>query len=285
MQIFEEYKSASSSANGIYGFPKDSNNVNEVYRLGSVYYNAVNGAPQVELVNRKEHKEQLMSPLTQPSVSFPIGILKNNSVDIFPKVTTFNPPGSYADSDVKYSYIRKPKDPRWGYAVGSLGQFTYDSTVFNPNLLTSNTSLFTNITSNPTNKNAATSTEVVQDNSSTTSGTGLKVTIVTAGSSGSATVTAVTTTTPGSGYVSGDIIVFAGANFGGGVGGNLSITLTPANFMGGSTLGSTNFEIDETQQTEVILEILKYTGVIIRDPQIIQAAQQELIQDEANSKR
>jgi hypothetical protein len=55
--------------------------------------------------------------------------------------------------------------------------------------------------------------------------------------------------------------------------------------MGGSTLGSTNFEIDETQQTEVILEILKYTGVIIRDPQIIQAAQQELIQDEANSKR
>ena len=38
-------------------------------------------------------------------------------------------------------------------------------------------------------------------------------------------------------------------------------------------------------QTEAILEILKYSGIIIRDPQIIQAAQQELVQDEANSKR
>ena len=47
----------------------------------------------------------------------------------------------------------------------------------------------------------------------------------------------------------------------------------------------TEYKIDETQQTELILEILKYTGVIIRDPQIIQAAQQELVQDEANSKR
>ena len=36
---------------------------------------------------------------------------------------------------------------------------------------------------------------------------------------------------------------------------------------------------------EVILEILKYSGIIIRDPQIIQAAQQELVQDEANEKR
>ena len=38
-------------------------------------------------------------------------------------------------------------------------------------------------------------------------------------------------------------------------------------------------------QTEAILEILKYAGVVIRDPQIIQAASQELAQDEVNSKR
>jgi len=49
--------------------------------------------------------------------------------------------------------------------------------------------------------------------------------------------------------------------------------------------GSVNFEISDSQQTEVILEILKYSGIIIRDPQIIQAASQELAQDEVNSKR
>ena len=51
------------------------------------------------------------------------------------------------------------------------------------------------------------------------------------------------------------------------------------------TTGSVDFEISESQQTEVILEILKYSGIIIRDPQIVQAASQELAQEEVNSKR
>jgi hypothetical protein len=51
------------------------------------------------------------------------------------------------------------------------------------------------------------------------------------------------------------------------------------------TTGSVNFEISESQQTEVILSILKYSGIVIRDPQIIQAAAQELQQEEINSKR
>ena len=52
-----------------------------------------------------------------------------------------------------------------------------------------------------------------------------------------------------------------------------------------ATAGSTQFEISESQQTEVILSILKYAGVVIRDPQIIQAASSELAQNEANTKR
>ena len=173
---------------GLYGFPQDSNNKNEVYRLGSVYFNAVAGTPQIELVNRKEYKQQLMSPLTQPSKKFPIAILKGDAVEVFPKVTTFNPVRSTSADDVKFSYIRKPKDVRWGYTIGSLNQYLYDSTEYDP-----------------------------------------------------------------------------------------------ATSVGGA--GSTQFEIDSSQQTQVILEILKYSGIIIRDPQIVQAAQQELIQDQANEKR
>jgi len=164
-----------------------------VYRLGSVYFNAVPGTPQIELVGRKEYKQQLMSPLTQPSKSFPIGILKNDKVEVYPKVTTFNPPRAVDNNDIKFNYIRKPKDVRWGFTTGSLGQYVYDSTEYNP-------------TTYPSSTDAA-------------------------------------------------------------------------------TAGSTQFEIDSTSQTTVILEILKYSGIIIRDPQIIQAAQQELVQDEANEKR
>ena len=48
---------------------------------------------------------------------------------------------------------------------------------------------------------------------------------------------------------------------------------------------STNFEISDSQQTEVILEILKYSGIIIRDQQVVIAAAQQLAQEEDNSKR
>jgi len=49
--------------------------------------------------------------------------------------------------------------------------------------------------------------------------------------------------------------------------------------------GSVNFEISDSQQTEVIIEILKYAGVVIRDPQIVQSASQLSATNEANTKR
>ena len=42
------------------------------------------------------------------------------------------------------------------------------------------------------------------------------------------------------------------------------------------TTGSVDFEISSNFQTEVILEILKTAGIVIRDPQIVQAATAEL---------
>ena len=38
------------------------------------------------------------------------------------------------------------------------------------------------------------------------------------------------------------------------------------------------------QQVNVILRILQYSGIVIRDPQIIQAASAEIAQSEANKK-
>jgi len=52
-----------------------------------------------------------------------------------------------------------------------------------------------------------------------------------------------------------------------------------------STIGvSQDFEIDDTDQTEVILRILIYMGIVIRDPQIVQAAAQQAGSEEQNQK-
>ncbi len=45
---------------------------------------------------------------------------------------------------------------------------------------------------------------------------------------------------------------------------------------------SVNFELSDTEQTDVILQILLYAGVVIKDPQIIQAASQEIAMEKQN---
>jgi len=47
---------------------------------------------------------------------------------------------------------------------------------------------------------------------------------------------------------------------------------------------STDFEIDDTDQTDLTLKILQYCGVIIRDPQIVQTAAQMAQQDDLMEK-
>jgi len=48
--------------------------------------------------------------------------------------------------------------------------------------------------------------------------------------------------------------------------------------------GGQNFELSSVEQTEIILRILSYAGIIIRDPQIIQTAAQMAGAEDANEK-
>ena len=47
---------------------------------------------------------------------------------------------------------------------------------------------------------------------------------------------------------------------------------------------SVDFELHNSEQTELILRILIYAGIIIRDPQIVQVAAQKIQQEEVNEK-
>jgi len=101
-----------------------------------------------------------------------------------------------------------------------------------------NINLTSNITTNPTNKNPTTTTGVIQSATSG-AGTGLTVSVTTTGAAGSATVTDVSITSVGTGYLSTDTVTFPSASFGGGVGGDLVITLAtvPALVTGGNDFG------------------------------------------------
>lgn len=260
-------------------------NNNTFYRLGAVVYNGLNGRQvEAQRLQRFDFYNIQNSPLTASTTSFPSYLYQDNKIYMSPSTINGQYNASPVYNNISVNYLRKPKNPRWGYSVGSLGQYIYDSTIYGASLINTGTNTLTSsISTNPTNKNASTSTAVTQSSTSG-SGTGIEVTIITTGSSGSATVTSVSVTNAGSGYVSGDTITFAGSSFGGGVGGDLIITLTAANFNAGSTYGSTDIELHVSEQTDFIIKVLFYFGVVINDPNIIQAAMQEARADEVNEK-
>lgn len=56
------------------------------------------------------------------------------------------------------------------------------------------------------------------------------------------------------------------------------------NYVYSSSL-STDFELHQSEQVELIVRILEYAGIVIRDPQIIQIASQKVQQDNMNEKQ
>ena len=189
IQIFEETNIASAVVAGVgnttvYKEPGPSSSPAKpaVYRLGSVYFTAVHSSPEIAIMDKRGFNQQILSPILQPSVDFPIATYQKNELTVYPKSPKLSPQAS----DVTFNYVRKPKDVVWGYGVGDLGQYIWD----------------------------------------------------------------------------------------GSPGFNLPLVGNP----------SQDFELNGTLQTEIILEILKYTGVIIKDPSVVQAAAGELQANEANKK-
>jgi len=48
---------------------------------------------------------------------------------------------------------------------------------------------------------------------------------------------------------------------------------------------SSNFELSKTEQANIVLRILLYSGIVIRDPQIVNVAAQQVQQEQMNSKQ
>ncbi len=278
-QVFEKtgpsitIPAGGAQTDNVYNQPSD------LHRFGSASWNKGVNSPPIEILSNRDYNQIKLSPLTQPTNNFPVAKYQQDKLTVFPNSSP------YASSDVTFNYIRKPKDVRWGYSIGGLGQYIYDSSTFDTTSLVLNSNFFPNAT-------LGTATSGLYINIPTTSsgnGVGAIVTVSLTGTGAVNITTAnptIVVTSQGTGYEVGDTLTIAAGAFGSSTN---AITTTPITTQqlnsANSTVGSTNFEISDSQQTEVILEILKYAGVVIRDPQIIQAASQELAQDEVNSKR
>lgn len=274
----------------------DFNVPDDLYRLGSVvrYDTQVANLPSLPIItsstgylaeklSRSEFNLSVNSNLNQPSVEFPVYTYQNNTISIRPGFVPFNPPGTV--EPLELNYIRKPKDVRWGYTTGNLGEYIFDTTPYVaddlfPQAIVTQASPNLDATA-PTLAEATyseTSNGIIITSPNGGSGLTFNMTI-TLGSG----ITLMNIVDPGSGYEVGDTITIDSSVFGGSV--DALFTLREFNFMRGSAVGSTEFELMYNEKTEVILEILRYAGVVIKDPQIVQAASMMIQEDDVNEKR
>ena len=244
-----------------------------LYRLGSITYEPnASTYKEIQRVGRAEIYNIRKAPLTAPTTSYPIYLYEDNKALVYPE-TIIDP------AHIKMQYVKKPSEVRWGYYIGGLGQYINDSTAYG-NLLLNNGGALSNIILNPT---GITLNQTYTGLTTTVSPSGGAGAILSATVS-AGTVTSVEITSPGSGYNIGDTLSVSSSQFVGAPTSDLEIQLTESDFNSGSTYGSTNFELHNSERTEVILRILLYSGIVIRDPSIIQVAAQKIQQEEVNEK-
>ena len=287
-QVFEETENAFDQTNNVYTQPTG------LHRFGSASWNKGVNSPPIEILSNRDYNEMKLSPLTQPTNNFPVAKYQKDKLTVFPSELASD------KADVTFNYIRKPKDPRWGFTVGSLGQYIYDP---NPlitftGILKTNQDLFNTtvgVINNLVDCTVASGSSTIPNTSITSfidiapaGGTGATADFTVAINPTKGPLASFTITSGGTGFNIGDQIALGdGSNsFAGSSSGVTVFTLQASNFVPVvPSAGSVDFEISDSQQTEVILEILKYAGVIVRDPSIVQVASQELAQEENNNKR
>ena len=259
----------------------------DLHRIGTVIYKKGSVSVEAERVSRNDLLYQNLSTIVKPTENFPVYAYQGekNSYSQIPKL--FISPNSIVDNVIT-TYIRKPLNPRWGYRIGGLGQFLYDTDIYSATgMPTIDSYLTQSLTTNftPTFNNETTFTGLTETSPGVTyvgQGTGL-VFNMTVNSTG---ISDLTVTSAGSGFKVGETISLSNQVFQQNPQGTDGvITIVNSTLYSGTHFGSTNFEIDNTDQTELVLNILKYCGIVIRDPSIIQTAAQMAMAEDNNEKQ
>jgi len=187
-KLFPFEKETAFTYNGDPNFGFIYTGTKTIYKLGEIIATtpaSQTGQPSsiesvVQLTSKSDYTEITRSKLTAPTAEYPICFTTQTAAAIspatIPQLLIKVSPAS-ATTELKVNCLFKPTDPSWGFTVGSLGQYVYNSAT------------------------------------------------------------------------------------------------------------SVDFELDVSEQNNLVIEILKYAGIIIKDPQIVQAAAQASQQEEINLKR
>lgn len=263
-QIDEHYKSSSlTPAASKVTLPSD------VYRVLDVTMRDY--AMKVEKIDKARLPFLKSSPLTKPSSTFPVYYQDAADVIIEPTTT----------ENVSINYIAKPSDPRFGYTVNTqYGTEIYDPNVFVDEGITLGVKAEGIVTTNSTSA-TTTSTVTVGSGGVTTDGDGsgavIKLTI------SASAVSLVEVTSAGSGFVSGDQITIPSSIVGGST--DIVLTLRVQDLYSTTNQGSTDFTLHKSLETNLILSILGYAGLIIKDPSIVQGVTQLASADAMNKRQ
>ena len=95
----------------------------ELYKLGTVIYK---DEKEVQYVQPNELLELNLSPITKPSVYWPVYTLNNFNIKVYPTSIT-------GQGVISCTYIRKPHDPRWGFTTTAPDyQYVYNPAQYDP---------------------------------------------------------------------------------------------------------------------------------------------------------
>jgi len=243
--------------------PPDYNTTTGVATLPTDIYKTIDisiSNTHIEKVDQGKLSFLNSSPLTKPTSDFPIYYQTSTTAVISPA----------SSSLPTIKYIKVPTNPRWGYTVNATyGTNIYDDRIFVDTGLVINNTLTlpgTPPTASGTGTTAALATTVAPAGGS---GATIKVT------SASADIDTATVVAAGSGYSIGDVIEVQKElmNTDGAIGttnANLAITLSADNLYNSSTYGSTNFDLHQADEIDLIISILGLCGVVVKDPTITQ---------------
>jgi hypothetical protein len=247
----------------------------ELYRLNTITYEAGSDIVELQRVTRNEYYNIAKSKLTKPTKSCPVYLYEDNKAIIYPSTIV-------SADDIKMQYVKKPEDIRWGYSIGDVGQYVYSPYVYDPTSVN-----IGDLTQSITSNNTTLITDGTYTKTITGAGfSGLELTITVSGN----TITEVEVAEPGTGFTDGQTITLLGNSFPGtapgGVGaGACVITLSSSDLFSGSQQGYIDFGLHNSERSELIINILMYAGIVIRDPQIVQTAMSQIQKEEVNEKQ
>ena len=249
---------------------------------------------QLEKVNKNRIPYLTSSKLTAPSSTFPIYYETGASGSVVSTIVT-NPTSL---SGLEISYVAKPEDPRFGYTVDTnYGVEIYDANPYveggiilgtrDIGIVSRNENDILFQPNEPPITSATYTITVGTTSGVTTSGDGTGATIVlTAEGTSYPTITRVEVTAAGTGFKAGDTITISGSTVIENVNYDpIILTLRIQDLYETTNQGSTDFTLHSSLESELILTILGYAGLIIKDPSVVSGVTQIASANAINKKQ